>query len=154
MHYSKSILLYQDEPTYGFLLRLIFIIVPVILLVGSIYLLSSGESTDAILLLVEAFIVGLIFWSVLPRSYQVYENHLCIVLGRPFSIKVGFSDIEAIGITSRLILSINFVTKFSKSYVEINKKKGFSIAITTKDYELFVENANKALSQWIKTKTG
>ena len=81
MNYSKSILLYQDKPSYGLLLKLIVLIVPVASLVGSIYLFSSGESADAIVLLVEAFVVGLIFWSVFPRSYRVYEDHLRIVLG-------------------------------------------------------------------------
>ena len=151
MNYSKSRLLYQDEPVYGFLLKLIIMVVPVSLLVGSIYLLSSGESTDAIVLLVEAFIAGLIFWSVFPRKYQVYEDHLRIVLGGPFSVKVGFAEIKSIGVTSKLILSMNFVTKLTKSYVGINKKKGFSIAITPRDNDLFVKNANEALSQWVKT---
>ena len=114
-------------------------------------MLSSGESTDAIVLLVEAFVVGLIFWSVFPRRYQVYEDHLRIVLGGPFSVKVGFGQIRAIEVTSRLTISVNFVTKFTKSYVEIAKKRGLSIAITPRHDDLFVDNANEALSQWVKT---
>ncbi len=150
MNYSKSRLLYQDEPVYGLLLKLIIMVVPVSLLVGSIYLLSSGESADAIALLVEAFVVGLILWSVFPRKYQVYEDHLRIVLGGPFSVKVGFDKIKKIEVTSRLTFSVNFVTNFTRSCVEIAKKRGLSIAITPKDSGLFVENANKALSQWVK----
>ncbi len=150
MNYSKSLLIYQDNPTYGLLLKLIIMIVPVASLAGSLYLLSSGEYTDAIILLVEAFVVGLILWSVFPRSYQVYEDHLRIVLGGPFSVKVGFDQIKTIEVTSRLTLSINFVTKLTKSVVEIAKKRGLSIAITPRDNDLFVENANKALIQWVK----
>ncbi|MFC1951852.1 PH domain-containing protein [Chloroflexota bacterium] len=151
MIYSKSTLLYQDEPEYGPLLKLIVLIVPVASLAGSIYLFSSGDSTDAITLLVEAFVVGLIFWSVFPRKYQVYEDHLRIVLGRPFSVKIGFDKIKKVEVTSRLTFSINFVTKFTRDCVEIAKKRGLSIAITPKDSDLFVENANEALSQWVKT---
>jgi len=153
MNYSKSVLLYQDEPAYGLLLKLIIVIMPVILLAASVYLLSSGESSGGLALLVEAFIVGFIFWIVFPRMYQVYEDHIRIVLGGPFSVKVGFAKIEAIRVTSRFILSVNFVTKLTKSFVEIAKKKGLSIAITPKDNDLFIENANQALSQWIKTST-
>ena len=151
MNYSKSLLLYQDEPTYGLFLKLIVMIVPVASMVGSIILLSSGDNTGAIVLLIEAFIVGLIFWCVFPRKYQVYEDHLRIVLGGPFSVKVGFGQIKTIDTTHRSTLTMNFVTKLTKNYIEINKKKGFSITITPKDSELFVENANKALNQWVKT---
>jgi hypothetical protein len=73
------------------------------------------------------------------------------VLGGPFSVKVGFQNIEAIRITSRLSFNVNFVTRITKSYVEIVIKKGMSIAITPTDKESFVEKANLALSQWVKT---
>jgi hypothetical protein len=152
MNYSQSVLLYQDKPKYGLILKLI-LIMPVILLASGIYLWSTGDAIVSLALLTEAFIIGLIFWFVLPREYQVYENHLRIVLGGPFSVKVGFQNIEAIRITSRVSFSINFVTRITRSYVEIAIKKGMSIAITPTDEESFVEKANLALSQWVKTGT-
>jgi hypothetical protein len=150
MDYSQSVLLYQDKPKYGLFLKLILII-PVALLASSIYLWSTGDAPISLALLTEAFIIGLILWFVLPREYQVYENHLRIVLGGPFSVKVGFQNIEAIRITSRVSFSINFVTRITRSYVEIVIKKGMSIAITPTDDKSFVEKANLALSQWVKT---
>jgi hypothetical protein len=150
MDYSQSVLLYQDKPKYGLLLKLVLII-PVILVTSSIYLWSTGDTFVGLILLIEAFIIGLIFWFVLPREYQIYENHLRIVLGGPFSVKVGFQNIEAIKITSRLSFNIHFTTRITRSYVEIAIKKGMSIAITPADDESFVEKANLALSQWIKT---
>jgi hypothetical protein len=151
MNYSKSLLLYQDEPAYGLLLKLIIVIMPVALLAASIYVLSLGDSSGGLALLVEAFIIGFIFWVVFPRRYQVYEDHVRIVLGGPFSVRVGFDKIKTIGVTSRLTFSVNFVTKLTRSYVEIAKKRGLSIAITPRANDLFVENANRALSQWLKT---
>ena len=151
MNYSKNLLLYQDEPVYGLFMKLIIVVIPVAMLVGSIYLFSSGNNADGLALLFELIIIGLIFWVVFPRRYQVYEDHLRIVLGGPFSVKVGFDKIKTIGVTSRQTLSINFVTKLTKNYVEIAKKRGLSIAITPGDNDLFVENANRALSQWVKT---
>ena len=151
MNYSRSVLFYQDEPAYGLFLKLIVVLVPAALLVASIYLLSSGESSGGLALLVEAFIVGFIFWIVFPRRYQVYEDHIRIALGGPFSVKVGFDKIEAIRVTSKFIFSVNFVTKLTKSYVEIAKRRGLSIAITPRDNDLFIENANRALTQWVKT---
>lgn len=150
MDYSQSVLLHQDKPKYGLLLKLILII-PVVFLASSIYLWSTGDAFGSVALLVEAFIIGLIFWFVLPREYQVYENHLRIVLGGPFSVKVGFQNIETIRITSRLAFTVNFTTTITRSHVEIVIKKGMSIAITPTDDESFVEKANLALSQWVKT---
>ena len=150
VNYSQSVLLYQDKPKYGLIMKLVLII-PVILLASSIYLWSTGDALGSLVLLTEAFIIGLILWFVLPREYQVYENHLRIVLGGPFSVKVGFQNIEAIRITSRLSFNVNFVTRVTRSYVEIVIKKGMSIAITPTDDESFVEKANLALSQWVKT---
>jgi hypothetical protein len=150
LQYSKSIVLYQDKPTYGLLLKLILII-PVAFLGGSLYFNLSGDVSAGLALLPGALISGLIFWFVFPREYQVYEDHLRIVLGGPFSVKVGFQNIKAVRITSRTGLTINFVTRITKSYVEIVKKKGWSIAITPTDNNSFVENANRALEQWVIT---
>jgi len=151
MNYSKSLLLYQDEPAYGLLLKLIIIVVPVILLVTSIYMWSAGESAGGLALAAEAFIIILIFWIVFPRQYQVYEDHLRIVLGGPFSVKIGFDKIKTIEVTSGLSFGVNFATRVTNSHVEIVKKKGLSIAITPRANDSFVENANRALSQWAKT---
>lgn len=151
MNYSKSLLLYQDVPAYGLLLKLLIVIMPVAMLAASIYVFSSGDSNGGLALLIEAFIIGFIFWVVFPRRYQVFEDQVRIVLGGPFSVKVGFDKIKTIRITSRLTLSVNFATKLTKKYVEIAQKKGLSIAITPGDYDLFVENANGALSRWIET---
>ena len=150
VNYSQSVLLYQDKPKYGLPLKLILII-PVILLASSIYLWFTGDALGSLALLTEAFIIGLILWFVLPREYRVYENHLRIVLGGPFSVKVGFQNIETIRITSRLSFTVNFTTTITRSYVEIVIKKGMNIAITPTDDESFVEKANLALSQWVKT---
>jgi hypothetical protein len=121
-------------------------------LVGSLYLYLSGETSGSIALLSEAFVIGLIFWLVFPREYRVYQDHLRIVLGGPFSVKVGFQNVKLIRVTSRTGLTVNFVTRIAKSYVEIAKKRGWSIAITPTNNESFVENANRALEEWLKTK--
>jgi aromatic ring-cleaving dioxygenase len=151
LNYSASILLYQDKPKYGLVVKLILII-PVAFLVGSLYLWLSGDTSGSLALLLEAFIIGLIFWLVFPREYQVYEDQIRIILGGPFSVKVGFQNVKTIRITSRTFFTVNFVTRITKSYVEIVKKKGLSIAITPTANDSFVENANRALGQWLKTK--
>jgi hypothetical protein len=143
------VLLYRDKPKYGLLLKLILII-PVAFMVVSIYFWSSGDIEGGLAFLAEAFIIGLIFWFVFPREYQVYEDHFRISLGRPFSVKVGFQNVEAIRITNRTSLTVNFVTRITRNYVEIVKKKGLNIAITPADNDSFVVNANQALEHWLK----
>jgi len=150
MSYPRSLLLYQDEPT-GSLLKLIVAIVSVALLAASAYLWSSGDNSGGLALLAEAFVIGFIFWVVLPRRYQVYEDHLRIVLGGPFAVKIGFDQITTIEVTSRMALTVNFATKMTKTYVRIVKKRGLSIAITPKSNALFVESANRALRRWQET---
>ncbi|MFC2012533.1 PH domain-containing protein [Chloroflexota bacterium] len=120
-------------------------------LIGSLYLYLSGDLSGSLALLIGASLSGLIFWFVFPREYQIYEDHLRIVLGNPFSVKVGFQNIKAVRITSRTGLTINFVTRITRSYVEIVKHKGLTIVITPTDNDPFVENANRALEQWFKT---
>jgi hypothetical protein len=152
LNYSKSILLYGDKPKYGLILKLILLI-PVALLVGGLYLWLTGENYASLALSLEGILIGLIYWLVFPREYQVYDDQIRIVLGGPFSVKVKYQNIKTVRITSRASFTVNFVTRVTRSYVEIAKKRGWSIAITPTDSESFVENANRALGQWLKNKT-
>jgi Mg2+/Co2+ transporter CorB len=149
MRYSKGLVLYQDEPVYGLFLKVIMIVVPVSLLVTSISLAYSGESEGALALLVETFIISLIFLSVFPRRYQVFEDHLRIALGGPFSVKVGFSNIKTVRVTTKLNFGVNFATRMTGSYVEIALKRGLNINITPRDNASFAENANRAINEWL-----
>ena len=152
MKYSKSLLLYQDDPVYGLVLKFIRVVVPVGLLITSIYLWSSGDVSGGLALLGETFFVVILFWIVFPRRYQVYNDHLRIALGGPFGVRVGFDKIARVEVTGRTAFTVNFVTRIARTYVRIVKKKGLSIAITPKSNELFVENANRALMEWARTR--
>ena len=122
------------------------------LLVTSLSLWSSGESEGGLALLFEALLLGLIFWIVFPRRYEVYEDHLSIVLGGPFAVKIRFEKIQAVEVTRRTGLTVNFCTSFKMTYVIIVIKQGLSIAITPTSNDLFADNTNRALSEWSRTK--
>ncbi|MFC1982948.1 hypothetical protein ACFLV5_04125 [Chloroflexota bacterium] len=62
-----------------------------------------------------------------------------------------FQNVKTLRITSRTGLTVNFVTRITKSYVEIVKKRGWNIAITPTSSDAFAENANRALEQWVRT---
>ncbi len=144
----KSLLLYQDEPAYGTIIRVILTIVPLVLLGFSVYLWTQDEKEGSLVLLLESLFVGLIFWAVFPRKYQVYEDQLRIALGGPLAIKIGFEKISRIEVTSRTTFTVNYVTRLTNKYVIITKKKGLSVAITPKSNDAFVENANRALTNY------
>jgi hypothetical protein len=153
MKYTNGILLYKDKPAYGLLLKLIFMM-PLLFLAGSLYYWLSGNIDESLSLLPGAVLLAIIFWLVFPRAYEIYEDHLCIVLGGPFSVKVGFENIKVVRITSRSGFTMNLVTRLSRNYVEIVRKRGFGITITPTDFEIFVENANQAIDQWLKSRAG
>ena len=147
MSYTTN-LLYDDEPAGSFF-KIMFAIVLLALLSADLYVWSIGRSSGgAVLLLVEAIVIASIFWFVLPRRYQVYEDHLRIELGGPFEVKIGFDQIAAIKITNKVGFTIHFTTTVTKTYVKIVKKKGLSIMITPKSNALFIESANRALREW------
>ena len=150
MRYSKGLILYHDEPEYGLFLKLIAVAFPALLSAASIYLFYIGERQGGLTLLAEVFVVSLIFLSVFPRSYQVYEDHLRIVLGGPFSVKVRFAQIKSVEVTRKISFGVNFATRMTGSYVAISVKRGWTIAITPKDNNQFADNANRALNEWVK----
>ncbi len=149
MRYSKGLVLYQDEPDYGLAFKIVFGVIPAALLGSAFYLLSSGVKRGGWVVLIEFFIIGLILFFLISRSYRIYEDHTGIVLDRPFAINVGFDKIRDIEIPGKLKFDfgVNFVTRFTGKYVAIVLKTGTVISITPRNSELFVENAGRALGQ-------
>lgn len=150
--YSKSLMLYQDDPAGGLVWRVVAAAILISAIIGSVFLLSSGETTGFVVVLLEGFLVFLILSIVIPRKYQVFQDHIRIILGGPFYIRIGFDNIQLVETTNKTDFTINFATAIKYTYVRIKKKKGLSIAITPKSNELFTENANRALLEWAGTK--
>jgi hypothetical protein len=148
--YYNNLLLSQHEPAHSSALKLLFVFIPALLLAAGIYLGSTGETEGAQALAAEALLIALILWAVLPRSYQVFEDHLRVVLGGPLSMNIPFAQIDRIEITDKNSLSINFVSIVGRSYVKIARKRGWAIAITPEHSEVFVAAATSALNQWTR----
>ena len=119
-------------------------------MVAGIYSWSSGDASDSLSLIATVIVISSVFWAVFPRKYQVYHDHLRIVLGGPFSMKIDFDKIKRVEVTSTQAITMNFVTVLTKSYVEIVRKQGLTIAITPRANDLFVDNANRALNEWAR----
>lgn len=140
--------IYEDRPSYNILLRLVILVVPTALLIGSLYSWQSGNSGDALALLIEAAVVGLLFYLIFPRRYQVYPEYLRIALGGPLAVKVRFSQLKEVKINSGLFVGISMATGMGREHVEIIKVKGPKIGITPADPTAFVEQANRAFEEW------
>ena len=152
MDYPQGAPLYRDRPEYGLIMKAILAL-PAVLLAAGIYYWSAGDATGGTASLAGAVIMGVAYWLVFPREYQVHQDHLRIVLGGPFSVKVGFENLKAVSITSRSSPGINFATKIAKTHVQIEKRKGMSISITPTAAESFVKEANRALGRWAATRS-
>jgi hypothetical protein len=145
-------MLYQDDPAGGLVWKVVAATILLSAIIGSVFLLSSGETTGFIVVLLEGFFVFLILSIIIPRKYQVFQDHIRIILGGPFYVRIGFDNIQLIETTNKTDFTINFATAIKFTYVRIEKKKGLSVAITPKSNELFTENANQALQKWARTR--
>ena len=148
MKYENIIVLHEDPAAQSPLVRGIFIGVIALILISAVFLWSTGESEGAVALFAEAFLITSILRIVLPRKFQVYADHLRIVLGGPLGINIGFDQITKVETTDAMDFTVNFVTTVTKSYVRIVKKQGFNFAITPANPQTFVTQANLALSHW------
>ena len=96
----------------------------------------------------EAAFLGLVFSLIVPRKYQVYEDHIRVVFGGPFHYRIGFEKIKSIEATSESGFTMNLTSTVARSYVRISRNRGIALAITPRSNEVFARSANDALTQW------
>jgi len=146
--YIMDSIIYQDTPRYDVWLKAIMLLPVFFVLMGAYYLITK-QVEAAIGMFAATLLVGAIYWAILPRKYLILDSKIKIVLGGPFSFNIPFSNLEAAREPRGINFGINFATTFlSQHAVEIKKKKGWNVNITPNDRALFLENLNKALSEW------
>ena len=95
------------------------------------------------------FIIFLLYL-VLPKKYQIFNDKLKILLGRPLHVDISLANISDSQITSGrrafAYWGIRFATS-SKSVVEIIRKRGLNIVISPSNGPLFVDRLNEACKQ-------
>lgn len=91
---------------------------------------------------------ALIFYFVLPKRYQLFDNKLRIVLGWPFGMDIRLSDIKEVrpskGSDSLAMRRLKFATS-SRTATEIVRRNGWSVVISPSDREAFIQRVNEAL---------
>ncbi len=122
-------------------------------LIGAFNLTSEPEASIG--MFATAALMAAIYWAVFPQKYRILESKVKIVLGGPFSFNIPLDNIETARAPKGATIGINFVTSFSsKNAVQIVRRKRLNVNITPSNRELFLENLDKALSNWRGRHTG
>jgi hypothetical protein len=141
--------LYEDRARYDYWLRLILFGIPVILLMIGIILIPEDKE-GAIAIISGSLLIMFLFYLVLPKKYQIFEDKLKILLGWPLHIDLSLANISDSQITTgRKVFAywgLRFATS-SKSVVEIIRKRGLNIVISPSNALLFVDRLNEACKQ-------
>jgi hypothetical protein len=139
--------LHEEPAEYSQWLRLLFLI-PIGLAIGAIILTYSQEYEGCFVLIGESAFFVLLFYFIMPRKYQIYQDKLKIVLGNPFSINIPLSTIKEVkhssGIKAFFYLGVRFATS-TRHVVEIVRNKGLNYVISPKNGDVFIAQLNLAI---------
>jgi len=145
-----SYLTYEDSARYDFWLKLILGGTLTLTLVLGIVFIFSDTAGALVMFGVTAF-DALLFNAILPRRYQIYQDRLRVVLGRPFAFNISFSTIKearsATGSAAFMYGGLRFATSF-RSIVEIVRSKGLNVVISPASRDAFLEQLNQALRDY------
>ncbi len=144
---SLSYLIYEDSAPYDPWLKIILgSTLALTLVMGILFLLF--DVVGAYVMFGVTLFDALLFNAILPRRYQIYQDRLRIVLGKPFAVSISFATIKealpAAGPTTFIYWGIRFATS-AKSVVEIIRSKGLNIVISPADRDAFLEQLTQAL---------
>ena len=146
--YIVDSVIYEDAPRYDVYLKAIMVLPVFFVLMGAYYLITK-QVEAAISMFALTLLMGATYWAIFPRKYLILDSKIRIALGGPFSFNIPFSNLETAREPEGISFGINFTTTFlSQHAVEIIRKKGWNVNITPGDRALFLENLNKALSEW------
>jgi hypothetical protein len=141
---------YQDQPPRTGWLNLMFVMVLVVILITGLVLIKLDWVFSLIMFAVALF-AGLVFYSVIPRCYQIYSDRLKIILGPPFSITILFTDIRSFwrvdGEAAISSLDIRSITT-TRYVIEINRRRSKSIMISPSGGDHFSKQLNQALKDY------
>jgi len=140
---------YETQADYAPWFKLIFLI-PVGLIIGGVIAVFGVEVEASIPLIIEGAFVGLLFYFILPRKYQVLQDRLRIVLGAPFHIDIYLSSIKEVKPGSRIrtyaYSGVRFATS-TKNVVEITRFKGMNYVISPQNSGFFMEQLSSTIKE-------
>jgi hypothetical protein len=140
-------LIYEDRAQQDMWLKLVlFGVLGLTLILGFVFL--DIDRAGAITMFCVTAFDGLLFNFILPRSYRVYTDRLVIVLGRPFTMTIPYTNIKTVrkvsGSNALGSGGIRFATS-TRFVVEVARRKGLSVIISPSDGDLFLEQLGQAM---------
>jgi len=140
-----SILIYEDTPKYDLWLKLILVgVLALTFILGVIFIYQDIEA--AVVMFGITLFDALLFKTILPRRYQIFEDRLRILMGWPIAINISFHNIEeakpAAGRKAFAYGGLRLATS-TRNVVEIIRKKGLNLVISPSN-EMFLEQLNQA----------
>jgi hypothetical protein len=143
---KSPILLYEDKPKYDRWLIYLIIAVPVFTLIAGLAVVKV-DITETCTLLGTTVFISLLFWAIMPRSYQIYADRFTIQLGGPFVVNVSLTSIQKAGKASSYYALAYWGVRFATStsnVVEIKRNRGMAIIISPSDVDSFLEHLDQA----------
>ena len=147
---KSTYLIYETGSDYDRWQKLVFIAIPsVFFVIGLVMLLEN--TTDAAALFAIAILEALLFHSIAPRKFQLFEDRLRVVLGKPFAFSISLATIKnvqpASGVKSHIYWGVRWATS-SHNVVEIVRRKGWNMVISPSNREIFLEQVNDAVKAY------
>ena len=147
-------LVYEEKAEYVSWFRLLFLI-PIGLFIGAVIAASNLESEVSLVLAGEGLFFIVLFYFIMPRKYQIFDDRLRIVLGYPFGINIFLSTIREVkhspGMKAFVYSGVRFATS-TKNVIEIVRNKGFNYVISPNNSEAFREQLNQAIEDKVGNK--
>ncbi len=128
-------------------IKLLYLL-PATFFIGAIVAAYYREFEGVLFLVAEGIFLALLFYFIMPRKLEIYQDRLRIILGPPFALNISFTTIKEIrkvsGSKAFVYSGVRFATS-SKYVVEIVRVKGMNYVISPQNGELFLEQLNQAI---------
>jgi len=142
-------LIHEEPAKYDFWLKFLLGGAVLFAFFLGLFLLEEDPKGTWVSFAAAAFEI-LLFHSVLPRRFQVYNDRLRIVLGRPFAITLSLGNIsEARPIAGFKALSywgVRLGTSAGTAVLLV-RRRGWNIVISPVDRQRFLQHLDQALRE-------
>jgi hypothetical protein len=149
--YRGGLVYEAGAPMDRWLKLMLSAIVAVTLIIGLV--MVPFDEIGAFFMLGTTVFLAALFAVIMPRKYRIYEDRIKIQLGGPFSVDVPFGTIKEIrplaGASTQSYNGVKFATSM-QNVVEITRRKGMGMTISPADRDLFLQQADWALTNWRK----
>jgi hypothetical protein len=144
----KTGIVYEEAVPSAQWLNILFVVIVLATLLPGIWMLSlPTDRLDAYIMFVTAAFLAALFYFIMPRRIQIYEDRIRIALGGPFGINIPFSQIASVKAGMSLsshVYAMKFATS-SRTAVEILRKRGGAVVFSTRNRDMFLEQLNQAM---------